>query len=393
MNNPVYILDAKRTAVGKYGGALSGKSIIEVTSVVIKDIYSKNPHLKFAIQEVILGNVLSAGLGQNPARQVSIKSGLSNKIPAFTINKVCGSGLKSVILGVQAIQNEDADVILAGGMESMSRTPYYVDNYRFGVKSGNQTIRDGMIYDALFCSLIGEHMGVTAENVAMKYKISRERQDIYAYESHMKSISAIDGKKFKEEIVPIEIKNKKGESIFNEDEQPRRDTTLEKLKSLRPAFKEKGTVTAGNSSSINDGAAIVLLGSEKTTKKNKIKPMAVIREYASFGLDPAFMGLGSYYAAESGLKKSGIKKSDIDLWEINEAFASQSIAVIDLLAIDPKIVNVNGGAIALGHPVGASGSRIVTTLLYELKRRKARYGVASLCIGGGQGIAMVIENL
>lgn len=393
MDKKVFILEAKRTAIGKFQGALVNHSIIDITSILIKKVYNKFPDLKSKTDEVILGNVLSAGLGQNPARLAAVKSGLSVAIPAFTINKVCGSGLKSVVLGTQAIKNQDADIILAGGMESMSRCPYYLDNYRHGNKFGHQTIRDGMIYDGLFCSLVGEHMGITAENIARKYKISREKQDNFALESHQKAANAIDSKRFEDEIVHVEVKNKDGNFVFKDDEQPRRDTSIEKLKKLRAVFKKNGTVTAGNSSSINDGASIVLLASENAVRKNKLKPKAEIKSYAFVGLDPKYMGLGSYYAAEKCLKRSGLKKSDVDLWEINEAFASQSIVVLKLLGINPKIVNVNGGAIALGHPVGASGARILTTLIYELKRRKHQYGIASLCIGGGQGIAVLIENL
>lgn len=385
MKKDVYIIDAKRTPIGKYGGILSETPATELGSIVIKNLLSANSHIKKQVDEVIMGNVLSAGLGQNPARIAAFHSGLPEIVPAMTINKVCGSGLKSVILGVQSIQNEDAEVIIAGGMENMSRAPYLVDDYRFGVKLGDQQMRDEMIVDGLFCSLINEVMGVTGENIARKYRISKQQQDKYALSSHQKALAAIDSKKFAEEIVPV------GETTT--DEQPRRNTSLEALTKLSPVFKKGGTVTAGNSSSLNDGAAAVLLTSEQFSRKHSLKPMARVVSYAFVGLDPHYMGLGGYYAAKKCLEKANLTVSDIDLWEINEAFASQSIAVQQLLKIDSAKINVNGGALALGHPIGASGARILTTLVHELKRRSNRYGIASLCIGGGQGIAMLIEML
>lgn len=388
--NEVYIVSAKRTPVGKFGGAFTKTSATELGTIVIKSLLEKNQGIAKYINEVILGNVLSGGLGQNPARIVSMQSGIDQKAPAFTVNKVCGSGLKSVILAAQAIQNEDAQVIIAGGMENMSRAPFLIENYRFGVKAGNQIIKDYMIYNGLFCSLIGEHMGMTGEYVAEKYNISREEQDAYSLESHTKAIAAIENDAFREEIVPISTPDNKA---LDTDEQPRKDTNLEALRKLPPAFKKDGTVTAGNSSSLNDGAAAMIVTSLQFAKKHRIKPLAIIRGYASVGLDPKFMGMGSYYAAIKCLEKAQLKTSDIDVWEINEAFASQSLAALRLLKINKEKVNVNGGAIALGHPIGASGTRILTTLMYELKRRSKRYGVASLCIGGGQGIAMVVENV
>lgn len=392
MQKSVYIVEAKRTAIGRYGGTLLSLSPTDVMAIVIRYITTKLPEIKNKIDEVIVGNVLSAGIGQNPARIALIKAGLSNKIPAFTVNKVCGSGLKSVVLGVNAIQNEDADLIFAGGMESMSRCPYYLDGYRFGIKFGDQSVRDGMIYDGLSCSLIGEHMGITAENLAKKFQISREEQDEYAFQSHQKAINAIDNKFFQDDIIPVEIEGQR-EFNFLEDEQPRRDTSLEKLLQLKPAFKKNGTVTAGNSSSLNDGAGLVLLASEKAVKRYKLKPKAVIRSYASKALNPSLMGLGAYFAAKKSLEKAGLNKSKIDLWEINEAFASQSLAVLKLLDLDRQKVNVRGGAIAFGHPIGATGTIILTTLLSELQRRKLQYGLVSLCIGGGQGISIVIERV
>lgn len=393
MKEEVYILDAKRTPVGKYGGSLVETPATELGTIVIKALLKTNPRIKKHVDEVILGNVLSTGLGQNPARIAAFRSGISQKVPSLTINKACGSGLKSIILGTQAIKNKDADAIIAGGMENMSRAPYLLDNHRFGTKLGDQVIRDVMVYDGLFCSLIGEHMGITAENIAKKYKISREEQDVYAFNSHKKALAAIQNKKFKKEIVPLHIVNKKESFVFDTDEQPRKDTSFQALQKLSPAFKKGGSVTAGNASALNDAASAVIIASARFVKKHKMKPMAKIKSFAYVGLDPRFMGLGAYYAAKKCLSKAGLHVSDIDLWEINEAFASQSIAVLNMLEVDDRKVNVNGGAIALGHPIGASGTRILTTLLYELKRQSKQYGMASLCIGGGQGIAMLVENL
>lgn len=383
MLNYSYIVDIKRTPIGKFGGGLKDFSAPQMMSHVIKELLSNSPDLKNDIDEVIVGNALPAGIGQNPARIASINSGLSNRVPAFTVNKVCGSGLKSVILATQAIQCGDADIVVAGGMECMSRVPYYADNYRWGVKLGDQTLKDGMIYDGLFCSLIGEHMGVTAENLARKYHISRQDQDEYALQSHQKAIQAIDSGRFNDEIV----------SIIPEDEQPRRDTSIETLKKLNPVFKKGGTVTPGNASSLNDNAAGLILVSEKALKKYNLKPKATIKNYSSVGLNPDIMGMGAFYAAKKCISKAGLSIKDINLWELNEAFASQSLAVQRKLKINANIVNVNGGAIALGHPIGASGARVLTTLVYELKRRGLQYGLASLCIGGGQGVAMLIENI
>ncbi|MFA6963161.1 MAG: acetyl-CoA C-acetyltransferase [Patescibacteria group bacterium] len=392
MKENVYIVSAKRTAVGKFGGSLQGSSAPELAAAVIKNLIAENPGIEKKVGEVILGNVLSAGLGQNPARIASVKAGIPESVPAYTVNKVCGSGLKSITLASQAIELREADLIVAGGMENMSRSPYLIDDHRFGVKLGDQTIKDSMITDGLFCSLIGEHMGVTAENVAKKYKVSREDQDRFAFRSHEKALAAMMENRLSDEIVPVLVKQKKEMAEFKIDEQPRADTTFEALAKLKPIFDKDGTVTAGNSSSLNDRAAVIFVASEKFVQNEKIKPMARIMSYASVGLDPKIMGMGVYYAVVACLKKANFKIEDIDLWELNEAFASQSVAALKLLGIDEKIVNVNGGAIALGHPIGASGARILVSLIHELKRRKLKYGVASLCIGGGQGIAMLIEN-
>ena len=385
MIQDVYIIDAKRTPVGKFGKGLLEFPATELGAIVIKNLLETYSNISGHIDEVILGNVLSAGLGQNPARIAAWKSGIPQNVPAFTVNKVCGSGLKSIMLAAQAIQNGDANLIIAGGMENMSRCPYILENYRFGAKMGHQVIRDAMIYDGLFCSLIGEPMGVTAENIAKKYNISREEQDEYALLSHQKAVRAIKNKKFDEEIVPVDGKDT--------DEQPRENTSFEVLQKLPPVFKASGTVTAGNASSLNDAAATVIVASSQSAKKYNLKPMVKVISFCSISLDPSLMGLGAYYAVKKCLEQTSLKASDIDLWEINEAFASQSIAVIELLGVDPKKVNVNGGAIALGHPIGASGARILTTLLYELKRQSKQYGIASLCIGGGQGVAMLVEKV
>jgi len=393
MRKEVFIIEAKRTATGKYGGSLSLAPASDLAAQLIKYISFKFPKIINRIDEIIIGNVLSAGIGQNPARIAAMKGGLSHQIPAFTINKVCGSGLKSIILGTQIIQNDDANLIMAGGMENMSQCPYYLDKHRFGAKFNHHVLRDGMLTDGLFCSLIGKHMGFTAEILAKKYKISRIEQDLFALNSHKKAMVAIDNNKFKEEIIPIKISSQNKDFIFKEDEQVRKKISIDSLSKLKPVFKKNGTVTAGNSCPLSDGAAIVLLATEKMIKKYHLIPKVIIKSYAYLGFNPRYMGLGSYYAAKKCLKKVGLKPSSVGLWEINEAFASQSLAVLKLLKINPEIVNVNGGAIALGHPIGASGTKILTTLIYELKRRKLRYGMASLCIGGGQGIAILIENI
>lgn len=393
MKEYTYILDAKRTAIGKYGGSLSKTSATQLGASVINALFETNPTLKPYIDEVILGNTLSSGLGQNPARIAAISAGLSQSIPSFTVNKVCGSGLKSVALAAGSILTEGTNLVIAGGAENMSLCPYIINNYRFGSKIGDQIIQDAMIFDGLFCSLIGEHMGMTAEYVAEKYNITRREQEEYAIESHKKAVAAVTSGVFKKEIVPVNIMQGKKEAIFDTDEQPRSDTNLEILSKLIPAFKKDGSVTAATASPINDGAAGILVASEEFIKKHNASPMAKIVSFASVGIDPKYMGMGSFYAAEKCLANAGLKASNIDVWELNEAFASQSIAVINLLGVDSKKVNVNGGAIALGHPIGASGARILTTLLYELKRQSKQYGIASLCIGGGQGIAMLIENV
>ena len=392
MNN-VVIVSAVRTAVGKFGGSLKDFNPGQLGSIVLKDVLKKADVLSDEIDEVIMGNVLSAGHGQNVARQASIWAGIPNGVSAYSVNKVCGSGLKSVILGAQSIMLEDADIVLAGGTESMSTSPYAVRKARWGAKMGNDELVDLMIYDGLWDIFNHYHMGITAENVAQKYNIRREEQDEFAAKSQNKAEDAIKSGKFKDEIVPVEIPQPKGNPIiFDNEEFPRFGTTKDILAKLKPAFKSDGTVTAGNSSGINDGAASVLLMSEDIAQEKGLEPLATIKSYATFGVSPDIMGIGPIYAIRKALDNANIDLSEIDLIELNEAFASQSIAVIRELGLDKDKVNVNGGAIALGHPIGASGTRILVTLLHEMKRRKSNYGLVGLCIGGGQGIAMVIKR-
>ena len=345
------------------------------------------------MDEVILGNVLQAGLGQNPARQASIKAGLPDHVPALTINKVCGSGLKAIHLAQQAIALGDADVIVAGGMENMSQAPYLSMDARNGLRMGNKTLVDSMIQDGLWCAFHDYHMGITAENICDRYELTREEQDMFAVESQKKAAKARKEGKFADEIVPVEIPQRRGEPIvFQEDEYIRDDASVESMTKLRPAFKKDGSVTAGNASGINDGAAAVLLMSKEKAEALGVTPLATLVANASAALDPSVMGLGPIYATEKVLKKANIPLKDVDLIEANEAFAAQSLAVAKDLQFDMSKVNVNGGAIALGHPIGASGTRIFVTLLHEMKRRKSTYGLATLCIGGGQGVATIVKN-
>jgi acetyl-CoA C-acetyltransferase len=345
------------------------------------------------VDEVILGNVLQAGLGQNPARQVAIHAGLPQEAPAFTINKVCASGLKSVALAAQAVMVGDAEVVVAGGIENMSQAPYALKSARWGQRMGEGKMVDLMIYDGLWDAFNGYHMGNTAENVSAKFDVSREDQDRFAAESQQKAEKAIKNGRFADEIVPIPLPQRKGDPVlFDTDEHPRFGTTFESMAKLKPAFKPDGTVTAGNSSGINDGAAIIIVMSERKAKSLGLEPMAVIRASASSGVDPAIMGIGPVRASRKVLEKAGWKVEDLDLIEANEAFAAQAIAVNRQMGWDMSKVNVNGGAIAIGHPIGASGARILTTLLHEMKKRNARKGLATLCIGGGQGAAIAVER-
>jgi acetyl-CoA C-acetyltransferase len=392
MNN-VVIVSATRTAVGKFGGSFKDFSPGQLGSVVLKDALKKAGVEQSEVEEVVMGNVLSAGHGQNVARQAAIWAGIPKEVPSFCVSKVCGSGLKSVVLGAQSIMLGDADVVMAGGMESMSMAPYALKKNRWGAKMGNDEVVDLMIYDGLWDVFGNYHMGITAENVAEKYKVTREEQDEFSATSQNKAEAAIKGGKFKDEIVPVGIPQPKGEPVlFDTDEFPRFGTTKETLAKLKPAFKKDGTVTAGNASGINDGAACVLLMSEEKAKDRGLTPLATIQSYGLCGVPPELMGLGPICATKKAIEKAGITSDKLDLIELNEAFASQSIAVRRELGLNPDKVNVNGGAIALGHPIGASGARILVTLLHELQRRKGTYGLATLCIGGGQGIAMVVKR-
>jgi acetyl-CoA C-acetyltransferase len=393
MDSNVAIVSASRTAVGKFGGALKDISPGQLGSVVLTEAMKKARVEPIEIGEVIMGNVLSAGHGQNVARQAAIAAGISNEVPSYCVNKICGSGLKSVVLGAQSIMFGDADVVLAGGVESMSQAPYALKQNRWGAKMGNDVVVDLMIYDGLWDIFNNYHMGMTAENVAERFNVTRAEQDEFAVISQSRAEAAIKAGKFTEEIVPIEVPQKKGEPLrFDTDEFPRSGTSKEVLAKLTPAFKKDGTVTAGNSSGVNDGAAAVLLMSEELAVEKGIEPMAIIKGYGSCGVPPEIMGMGPVSATRKAVGRAGIDLEELDLIELNEAFASQSIAVRRELGLDLDRVNVNGGAIALGHPIGASGTRILVTLLNELKRRAGIYGLTTLCIGGGQGIAMVVKR-
>ena len=389
----VVIVAAGRTAIGKFNGITKDIAASTMGANLIKELCKKTKLTSEDIDEVILGQVLTAGTGQNPARQASIEGGLSYLVPAFNLNKVCGSGLKAIELGFNKILSQNADVIIAGGQESMDLSPHVLLGSRKGKRMGDWKLIDSMIKDGLFDAYNHYHMGVTAENLAEKYKISRKQQDEYAYESQMRAKKAIENNKFKDEIIPISIpQRKKDPIIFEKDEYPRFDTTLEALAKLPCPFKEGGTVTAGNSSGINNAAAIVIIMSAKKAKELNLKPLAKIVATASVGVDPKYMGIGPIPASEKCLKKANWSSKDLDLIEANEAFAVQSVIINKEMGWDPKIVNVNGGAIALGHPIGASGSRILVTLLFEMIKRDAKKGLATLCIGGGMGIAMAIER-
>ena len=389
----VVIVSAARTPIGNFGGALAGFSAIELGKIAAEEAIKRAGIEKGIIEEVIIGNVLTAGLGQNPARQIAIKAGLPNTVSALTINKVCGSGLRAISLAAGMIKAGDAEIVLAGGTESMSNSPYILNKARFGYKMGNDTLVDVMIKDGLWDAFNDYHMGITAENIAEKWGISRETQDQFALESQLKAEEAIKAGKFKDEIVPVMLPQKKGNPIvFEQDEYPRFGATLESLSKLRPAFKKDGSVTAGNSSGINDGAAMLIIMSREKADQLGLKPMAKILSYSSAGLDPEIMGYGPVPSSRKALDRAGLTIKDIDLVEANEAFAVQSLAVAKDLGLDAQKTNVNGGAIALGHPIGASGARITTSLLYEMQKRKAGYGLATLCIGGGLGTAIVVEG-
>jgi len=388
----VVIVAASRTPVGKFGGTLAKIAASELGAHVIKGLMQKTGIDAKLINEVILGQVLTAGVGQNAARQAVIKSGLPDSVPGITINKVCGSGLKATHLAAQAIRCGDADIIIAGGQENMSASPHVLNNSRDGFRMGDAKLVDTMIVDGLWDVYNQYHMGITAENVAKKFNISRTEQDEFALASQNKAEAAQKAGKFKDEILPVEITSKKGSTLFDSDEYIKHGSTLDGLSSLRPAFSKDGSVTAGNASGLNDGAAAVILMSAQKASELGLKPLAKIRAYSSAGIDPSIMGMGPVSASQLCLKKAGWTHNDLDLMEINEAFAAQAIAVNKEMGWDTSKINVNGGAIAIGHPIGASGCRILVTLLHEMIRRDAKRGLASLCIGGGMGVALAIER-
>jgi acetyl-CoA C-acetyltransferase len=388
----VALVSPLRTAVGTFNGTLSSVSAMELGSTVIKACLLQSKLDSSFIDSVYFGNVLQAGNGQNPARQAAIKAGIPVEVPAATLNTLCGSGLHAVALAYNSILAEDGSIILAGGMESMTNAPYLLRNARKGYKLGNGELVDSLIGDGLTCAINDYHMGLTAENVAEKYKVTRQEQDEFSYESNRRAAEAQKNKVFDGQIVPVIIKKKKEEIHFTEDEHVRADTSKEKLSTLRTVFKQDGTVTAGNASPISDGAAAMIVASEEACREHGLKPAAFIKGYSLVGVDPAYMGMGPVKAVSTLLKKQGLSVNDIDLFELNEAFAAQAVAATKELGIDSSKINVNGGAIAIGHPLGASGARVLVTLIHEMTRRSAHYGVAALCIGGGMGIAMLVEN-
>ncbi|HPJ62922.1 acetyl-CoA C-acetyltransferase [Lentimicrobium sp.] len=389
----VVIASAARTPIGSFGGTLSGLNAVELGTIAAREAIVRAGIDPALIDDVIVGNILSAGLGQNVARQISVYSGVPETVTAMTINKLCGSGLRAVSMAAQFIMLGDADIILAGGTESMSNAPYLLPKGRFGYRMGDGKIIDSMIHDGLTETFNNYHMGVTAENIAKRWNISREEQDEFALGSQLKAEAAQKSGKFTDEIVKVSIPQRKGEPVVvDTDEYPRHGTTLEKLAKLPPAFDKAGTVTAGNASGINDGAAMLVVMSKQKADELGVKPLVTIRSYASVALDPTIMGYGPVPASRKALERAGFTVDQLDLVEANEAFASQSIAVVRDLGLNPEKVNVNGGAIALGHPIGASGARILTTLIYEMKRRNALTGLATLCIGGGMGTSIIVQQ-
>lgn len=393
MSQEIVIVSAVRTAIGSFQGALKDVPATKLGAIVIKEAVERAGIQGDQVSEVIMGNVLSAGLGQNPARQASIQAGLPETVPSMTINKVCGSGLKAVHLAFQAIYAGDADIVVAGGMENMSLAPYLLENARSGFRMGDQKVVDSMLVDGLTCAFNNYHMGITAENLCDRYEISREEQDEFSARSQARAAAAIDAGKFDAEIVPVEIPQRKGDPvIFKTDEYVKRDSTAEKLGKLRPAFKKDGSVTAGNASGINDGAAAVVVMSKAKADELGLTPLATIVANGNAGVDPAVMGIGPVEAVKNALKKADLSLEDIELIEANEAFAAQSIAVDRELKFNHDILNVNGGAIALGHPIGASGARVFVSLLHEMQKRDAKTGLATLCIGGGQGVATIVKR-
>lgn len=394
MEQDVFLLGACRTPTGSFGGSLKPLTAVDLGAAVLKDALRQAQVRADQVDEVLLGHVLQGGQGQNPARQAVVAAGIPIECPAATINKVCGSGLFAIALAMRTIRAGDATCMLAGGMESMSNAPYLAPDVRWGSRMGDARLKDSMVTDGLWDAFNDYHMGITAENVAEQFGITRDRQDTFAVDSQQKASAALLEGRFRDEIVALSIPQKKGPPVVvDTDEYIRPDTTLEKIAKLKPAFSKDGTVTAANASGINDGASAMVVASAGFVEKNHLTPMARIVASASCGIDPAIMGMGPVPAIRSCLKKAGLSLADIDLFELNEAFASQSLAVCRELDLDPQRVNVNGGAIALGHPIGASGSRILTTLLHEMNRRNVRYGLAALCIGGGMGEAMIVERV
>lgn len=392
MREPV-IISAVRTAIGKFQGSLTSFSAVDLGACVVREAVKRAGIEATQVDEIIMGNVVSAGLGQNPARQAGLKGSLDPHVAAMTINKVCGSGLKAVGLAAQGIQTENSEIVVAGGMESMTNCPYLLPQVRAGLRLGHGKVLDSMIQDGLWDAFEDYHMGITAELVAEKYKITREQQDAFAVESHRRALDAIKNGRFKEQIVPVAVPQKKGDPImFEVDESPRADTSMETLAKLRPAFKKDGTVTAGNAPGTNDGAAAVVVTSAETAAKLGRKPLARIVAQAVSGVEPKWVMMAPVTAVQSLLKKVGWKKEDVDLFELNEAFAVQALGVIQELGLDPAKTNVNGGAVALGHPIGASGARILVTLLYELGNRHMKRGIAALCLGGGNAVALAVER-
>ncbi|MDR2361941.1 MAG: acetyl-CoA C-acetyltransferase [Prevotellaceae bacterium] len=394
MEKEIVIVSAARTAIGSFNGKLSGFSAVDLGVIAAKEAIRRAGVAASEVNETVAGNVLSAGLGQNVVRQIALHAGVPASSPATAINILCGSGLRAVSLAAQMIQTGQSDVVLAGGVESMTNAPYILPLARNGYRMGHGQIIDTMIIDGLTDAFSGIHMGLTAENIAEQWHISRAEQDEFACRSQQKCEAAQKAGRFTAEIVPVAIPQRKGDAvIFDADEFPKQGVTIEQLAKLKPAFKKDGTVTAGNASGINDGAAMLLLMSKTKADTLGIKPLARIKAHATIGLDPQIMGYGPVYATQKALRQAGMTIADVELVEANEAFAAQSVAVVHDLKLNPEIVNVNGGAIALGHPIGASGARILTTLIYEMKRRQAATGLATLCIGGGQGAALIIENL
>lgn len=392
MNEPVLILSACRTPIGAFGGAFKTLSAADLGAVVVREAIARSGIAPADVGDVVLGCVLQAGAGMNVARQAALKAGLPIDVPAETVNRVCGSGLQAVVHAAEAIHVGYVDAVVAGGAESMSNAPYLLTGARWGYRMGHADVVDSMLSEGLTCAINPYHMGITAEEVADRYGISRQDQDAFAAESQRRAVDAIRNGRFRAEIVPVDVPQRKGAPVrADTDEYPRPDTTVEKLAALKAAFKKDGSITAGNASGINDGASALVIACQARVARTGLAPLARILSYASVGVDPKIMGIGPVPAVRIALNRANLKTADIDLFELNEAFAAQSLAVVRELDLDPTRVNVNGGAIALGHPIGASGARILTTLIYALKARGLRRGVAALCIGGGMGIAMVVE--